>query len=83
MKAFGEQLIFCNISSSVKFQSMIVFSSAVDLKTAVKEAFLLGSSDGISDELVSISITRLLRVMNSYPNSNGHQSHKILSISIF
>ena len=49
IKHFNDQLVFCDMTTSGRFQSAIVFSSLLDVKTAVKQAFLLGSTDAIEN----------------------------------
>ena len=62
MKMFNDQIVFCEMSNSGKFQSPIIFSSALDVKTAVKQAFLLGSTDTIE----SVGITLRHMIAESY-----------------
>ena len=49
IKRFGDQLVFCEMSSSGRYQSSIIFSSALDVKSAVKQAFILGSNDNVEN----------------------------------
>ena len=45
IKEYGSQLSFCDMGGSGQYQSALISSSAVDVQTAVKQAFLLASKN--------------------------------------
>ena len=49
IKKYNNQIMFCEMGSSGKYQSSIVFNSSLDIKTAVMQAYVFGSSDAIKD----------------------------------
>ena len=49
IKKYKNQIMFCEMGSSGKYQSSIVFNSSLYIKTAVMQAYVSGSSDAIKD----------------------------------
>ena len=49
MKKYPNQLVFAEMKTTGPYQSSIVFSSALEIKSAVREAYILGSADTIRD----------------------------------
>ena len=49
LKRFSDQLVFIEMKATCPYQSAIVFSAALDVKSAIRESFLLGSVDTIQN----------------------------------
>lgn len=46
---YGEMLLFCEMNTAGTYQSQLVYSSAMDVQTAVRESFRLGAIDVIEN----------------------------------
>ena len=58
IKQFADQLIFCDMGMPGQFQSSILFSSSISIGTAVRQAYMLGTSDTV--ENVGTSVRTLI-----------------------
>ena len=65
IKKYKNQIMFCEMGSSGKYQSSIVFNSSLYIKTAVMQVYVFDSSDAIKD-VSNLMHSKIAEFMRNY-----------------